>query len=392
MSKSPIVHRDMAGVIVKSLKKFPIVSITGPRQSGKTTLAHLAAAGYRYLNMEIDEHKYFAIKDPGGFLKEYDYKVILDEVQAVPSLFPYLQEHTDKQNINGAYILSGSQNFLLMEKISQTLAGRMAVFSLLPFSLSEMMPHLRQSQRHWEPLCVKGFYPRLFKEKIKPSIFYSSYIRTYVEKDVRQMLNIHNSRAFAQFIKMCAIRVGTPLNTQDIATAVGVDNKTIAKWIATLEASYILFLLPPYYNNLDKRIIKKPKIYFCDTGILCHLLGITDEKQLKNHKLYGSLFENFVILDKMKSAFNKGETPLNYFWQDSNGREVDLLTDEGSKLIVQEIKSSSTPKPDFFKNINLFSILAAEAGLKPVKKLIYSGEKSYKVADAGIISWKDVSS
>ncbi|MBK8953310.1 MAG: ATP-binding protein [Chitinophagaceae bacterium] len=375
MSKSPIVHRDMAGVIARSLKKFPIVSITGPRQSGKTTLAHLAAAGYRYLNMEIDEHKYFAVKDPGGFLKEYDYKVILDEVQAVPSLFPYLQQHTDRQNKNGAYILSGSQNFLLMEKISQTLAGRVAVFSLLPFSLSEMMPHLRQSQRHWEPLCVKVFIRGFSKEKLSHPFLQFVY-QNVCRKDVQQMPNIHNSRAFAQFIKMCAIRVGTPLNTQDIATAVGVDNKTIAKWIATLEASYILFLLPPYYNNLDKRIIKKPKIYFCDTGILCHLLGITDEKQLKNHKLYGSLFENFIILDKMKSAFNKGETPLNYFWQDSNGREVDLLSEEGGKLIVQEIKSSSTPKPDFFKNINLFSNLAKNAGLKPVKKLIYSGRKN----------------
>ncbi len=387
MSKSPIVQRSMAGIIAKALKQFPIVSITGPRQSGKTTLAHLAASGYTYLNMEIEEHKYFVEKDPNGFLEKYAYKIILDEAQAVPSLFPYLQQHTDKQNKNGAYLLSGSQNFLLMEKISQTLAGRVAVFSLLPFSLSEIFPYLRTTQKDWQQLCLKGFYPRLFKDKINPAVFYSSYCKTYVEKDIRQIVNLHNTRAFMQFLKLCAVRTGTILNTQDIATSTGVDNKTISRWIAVLEASYILHLLPPFYNNLDKRIIKKPKIYFSDTGLLCYLLGINTPQQLQQHKLYGSIFENFVINEKLKHYFNKGLSPSFYFWQDSNGREVDLLIEGDGDLQVYEIKSSTTAKADFFKNINLFAELLADAGIKSKKHLLYTGSDSYLMNKTNITSW-----
>ncbi len=390
MSKSPIVHRQMAGIIAKTLKQFPVVSITGPRQSGKTTLAHLAATGYTYLNMEIEEHKHFAVKDPNGFLKKYDYKIILDEVQAVPSLFPYLQQHTDKQNKNGAYLLSGSQNFLLMEKISQTLAGRVAVFSLLPLSLTEIFPYLRTAQKDWHHLCLKGFYPRLFKEKINPSVFYSSYCKTYVEKDIRQIVNLHNTRAFMQFLKLCAVRTGTILNTQDLATFTGVDNKTITRWITVLEASYILHLLPPFYNNFDKRIIKKPKIYFYDTGLLCYLLGISTTQQLQQHKLYGSIFENFVINEKLKNYYNKGLSPSFYFWQDSNGREVDLLIEGDGHLQVYEIKSSSTAKTDFFKNINVFAAISANSGLKSKKHLIYTGSDSYIIDKIHVVSWSDL--
>jgi uncharacterized protein len=389
MSKSPIVQRDMSMVINNALKQFPIVSITGPRQSGKTTLAHLAANGYAYLNMEIDEHKSFAQKDPTGFLKQYNYKVILDEVQAVPTLFPYLQAHTDKQNKNGAYILSGSQNFLLLEKISQTLAGRVAVFSLLPFSLHEIFPYLKSAQRNWFSLCLRGFYPRLFKEKkMNANVFYNSYCKTYVERDVRQLLNVHNSRAFMQFLKLCANRVGSIFNSQELASAVGVDNKTIAKWITVLEASYIIHLLPAYHTNFDKRILKKPKIYFYDTGLLCFLLGINNEVQLRQSKLLGSLFENFVLNEKLKRYYNKGLSASFYFWQDSNGREVDLLIEEGGKLLVYEIKSSSTAKSDFFKNINMFENLAKTAKQKTQKFLIYTGDQSYVIDGTKLQSWQ----
>jgi len=380
----------MAPAVGKALRQFPIVSITGPRQSGKTTLAHLAASGYTYLNMELEEHSYFARKDPVSFLQQYAYKVILDEVQAVPSLFPYLQQHTDKLGKNGAYLLSGSQNFQLLESISQTLAGRVAVFSLLPLSMAEIFPYLRSSQKNWKQLCLKGFYPRLFREKINPGIFFNSYLKTYVEKDVRQVLNIHNARAFTQFIKLCAIRTGTVLNTQDIATATGVDNKTINRWVAVLEASYILHLLPPYYNNFDKRIVKKPKIYFYDTGLLCSLLGISTETGLQNHKMLGSIFENFIINEKLKQYYNKGLSPAFYFWQDTNGREVDLLIEE-DKLLVHEIKSSTVVKPEFFKNINLFSSIAKDAGIKTKKYLINTGDKSYQIKNTGVQSWLGLS-
>ncbi len=388
MSKSPIVHRQMAAVLTTTLKQFPLVSITGPRQSGKTTLAHLAANGYQYLNMEIDENKIFAEKDPAGFLKKYDFKIILDEVQAVPNLFVHLQHHTDKQNKNGAYILSGSQNFLLMEKISQTLAGRIAIFSLLPFSLKEIGPYLKLNQKKWESLCLRGFYPRLFREKkMTASIFYNSYCKTYVERDVKQLLNVHNSRAFLQFLKLCAIRVGSNFNAQDIAVAIGVDNKTISSWIAVLEASYIIYLLPPYYNNFDKRIIKKPKIYFYDTGLLCHLLNIKTTVQLSNSKLYGSIFENFIIVEKLKEHYNKGLTANFYFWQDTNGKEVDLLIEDNSKLCLYEIKSSSTPKIEFFKNVNTLKEFGKKSGIKTEGNLIYAGEESYKISGNNVLSW-----
>lgn len=391
MSKSPIVQRFMVNVISDNLKYFPLISITGPRQSGKTTIAHLAASGYQYLNMEIDEHKNFAETDPAGFLKKYDYKVILDEVQAVPNLFIHLQYHTDKQNKNGAYILSGSKNFLLMEKISETLAGRIAIFSLLPFSLKEIAPYIKESQKKWEALCLRGFYPRLFKEKkMNATIFYNSYCKTYVERDVKQLLNIQNSRAFLQFIKLTAIRVGSNYNAQDIAAAIGVDNKTISKWIAVLEASYIIYLLPPYYNNFDKRVIKKPKIYFYDTGLLCHLLNIKTEAALENNQLYGSIFENFVIMEKLKGYYNKGSEANFYFWQDTNGKEVDLLIENENKLQLFEIKSSSTPKIEFLKNVKALKILAKQVGLKPEGNLIYAGDNSYKIAGNNIVSWKDL--
>jgi uncharacterized protein len=391
MSKSPIVQRQMASVLTTALKQYPIISITGPRQSGKTTIAHLVASGYVYLNMEIDEHKNFAEKDPNGFLKKYDYKIILDEVQAVPNLFVYLQQHTDKQNKNGAYILSGSQNFLLMEKISQTLAGRIAIFSLLPFSLVEIFPYLKQQQKQWANICLRGFYPRLFmQKKMNTHIFYNSYCKTYVERDIRQLLNVHNSRAFMQFLKLSAIRVASNLNAQEIATAIGVDNKTIAKWISVLEASYIIHLLPPYYNNFDKRIIKKPKIYFYDTGLLCHLLNIKTEDELKQHKFAGGIFENFVINEKLKLYYNKGLSPNFYFWQDSNGKEVDLIIESNNKLQFIEIKSSSTPKNEFYKNLTMLELLAKKQKIKTEKTVIYGGDDSYKIAGINLVSWQQL--
>jgi predicted AAA+ superfamily ATPase len=265
-----------------------------------------------------------------------------------------------------------------------------AVFSLLPLSLSEIFAYLRPVQKDWQQLCLKGFYPRLFKEKINPSVFYNSYCKTYVEKDVRQILNLHNTRAFMQFLKLCAVRTGAILNTQDIANSAGVDNKTINRWISVLEASYILHLLPPFYNNFDKRIIKKPKIYFFDTGLLCYLLGITTAQQLQQHKLYGSIFENFVINEKLKHYYNKGLSPSFYFWQDSNGREVDLLIEGDGDLQVYEIKSSSTAKADFFKNINQFAAVSGAAGIKSKKHLIYTGSDSYFFDKTNVISWIDL--
>ncbi len=388
MSKSPIVHRNMAAILATVLKQYPIVSITGPRQSGKTTLCHLVGLGYKYVNLEIQENREFARKDPGQFLEQYQNGVILDEVQAVPELFPYLQYLTDKRKRKGEYILSGSQNFLLLEKISQSLAGRVAIFSLLPLSLKELSPYLTASQKKWEYLCFRGFYPRLFSDKkMNAGIFYKSYFQTYVQRDVRQIVNVKGIKVFQQFIKLCANRVGTVLNANEIGGQLGVDSKTIARWLSVLEASYIIYLLPAWYENLDKRILKKPKIYFYDTGLLCYLLGIKSESDLTKHPLMGSIFENFIITECKKDYYNKGEEPELYFWQDTNQREIDLIIDKRTATHLYEIKSGKTPLAYFFKNLSSFMLLAKEKRKKVKSHVVYGGNESFKREGHELYSW-----
>ncbi|MGB3007593.1 MAG: ATP-binding protein [Chitinophagaceae bacterium] len=388
MSKSPIVHRSMAAVLATVLKQYPIVSITGPRQSGKTTLCHLMGHGYKYVNLEIQENRQFASQDPGQFLEQYQNGVILDEVQAVPELFPYLQYLTDKRQRKGEYILSGSQNFLLLEKISQSLAGRVAVFSLLPFSLKELSPYLSASQKKWESLCLRGFYPRLFaNRKMDAGIFYKSYFQTYIQRDVRQIISVKDNRLFQQFIRLCANRVGTILNANDIGVKLGIDGKTVTRWLSVLEASYIIYLLPAYYENLDKRVVKKPKIYFYDTGLLCFLLGIKSEAGLTSHSMMGSIFENFIITECKKDYYNKGEEPELYFWQDTNQREIDLILDKKSVVQLFEIKSGKTPLAYFFKNLSSFKLLAKEKGKKVKSHVVYGGNESFKREGHELFSW-----
>ncbi len=374
MSKSPIVQRKIAKEVAIALTQYPFVSITGPRQSGKTTLCHLVASEYEYVNLEMDEYKTLAERDPRGFIKKYPYKVILDEVQNVPNLFRYLMHHTDKMGKNGAYILSGSQNFLLMEKISQSLAGRVAVFSLLPFSLKEISAYLLKRERSWQYLAFKGAYPRIFKEKkMNVSLFYNSYIKTYVERDIRKLQNIHNSKSFLQFVKLLALRIGNIFNAAEIGAQIGVDGKTIQRWLSTLEASYITYTVPAYYNNFDKRVIKKPKLYFYDTGIACALLGIKTADQISNFKYAGALFENFVINEHLKAHLNNAQQPEFYFWQDSNGNEVDLIIDSAKHLELIEIKSGSTPNADFSTNLQKLTKLMQATGIKTKATVLYGG-------------------
>ncbi len=391
MSRTPILQRVLQKEVFNNLKYFPFISVTGPRQSGKTTLCHLAGSQYQYINFEDQELANFALRDAIGFLKKYPNKVILDEVQKVPKFFSALMVHSDAQNKNGAYILSGSQNFLLMAKISQSLAGRVAVFTLLPLSLAELLPHLRPQEINWMKIAIRGFYPRLYKEKnIKTNIFYNSYIKTYVERDLQQLINVHETSLFKQFLKLCAVRAGNIVNFNEIGSQLGVDNTTVRRWTSMLETSYIIYLLPCYYRNFDKRILKKPKLYFYDTGVLNYLLNISTESQLSTHAHKGAIFENFVITDILKSYFHKGTQPDAFFWQDSNGNEVDLIIEDKSKLLLYEIKSSSTPKLEFAKNLDKFELLAKKEGLKTVKHLVYSGDESYKVQQLNITSWTTV--
>ena len=302
-------------------KKYPIVTLTGPRQSGKSTLLRHAFPDYKYVSLEDPDIRLFATEDPRGFLATYPDKTIIDEAQRVPALFSYLQTHTDREGHEGMYLLAGSHNFLLMENISQSLAGRTAILKLLPFSHAEMANGNILSSSINEEIFTGG-YPRLYDKHITPSEFYPYYIQTYVERDVRLMKNIGDLSKFIRFIKLCAGRIGQLLNLSSLANECGVAVSTISTWISILEASYICYLLKPDYNNYAKRLVKTPKLYFYDTGLACSLLDIQTAEQVSSHFLRGGLFENLVINEFVKKSYNQGQEPDLTFWRDSTGNEV----------------------------------------------------------------------
>ncbi|WP_345269123.1 ATP-binding protein [Nibrella viscosa] len=364
-----MIHRQLATIADELLQKYPIISITGPRQSGKTTLAKLLSPEYRYVSLESLSDREFARQDPKGFLETYQNGVILDEVQYVPELFSYLQVLTDERQRTGEYILTGSQNFLLMESITQSLAGRVAVFHLLPLSWQELSG-TAYAPVSWENYLVGGAYPRRVVQDIDPAFFYDSYLQTYVERDVRQVKNILNLGLFQRFIQLLAGRIGQLFNQSSLAVELGVDNKTVNAWLTVLEISFIAYRLPPYYQNFSKRIVKTPKVYFYDTGLAAYLLGIRSVDDLAVHFARGALFENLVINELTKNWLNQGQRPPFYFWSDQSGHEVDLLIDRGARLTAIEIRSGRTIQPDFFKGLQFFQALSptAEAAL------VYGGD------------------
>lgn len=366
------------------LEKYPIVAITGPRQSGKTTLAQLLCPGFQYVNLELEENKTFAIDDPHGFLQAYQGGAILDEVQNVPNLFPYLKHYTDQRGKVGEYVLTGSQHFLLLEKITQSLAGRVGMLQLLPFSTQELSPvGLLPAQP--EDYIIKGGYPRIYDKDIVPSDFYPGYIRTYVERDVRQLVNVKDLRAFRQFLTACAGRAGQLVNFSELGNVLGLDSKTVKSWVGILEASFILFLLPPYHRNFDKRIVKSPKLYFYDTGLACSLLNITAAEQLDAHFAKGALFENMVICELVKFHLNEGREPAFYFWMDSNQREIDLIAEHAPLIKAIEIKAGKTIPKDFTKNLYNFQQLAGADAV--ALYLIYGGETGQQRTDLTVLPW-----
>ena len=379
--------RAISKKFIALTKTFSVVAVTGPRQSGKTTLVRELLPDYRYVSLEDLDMRAYAQKDPRGFLGEYDKRVIIDEVQLVPDLFSYLQGVVDQDQIMGQYILTGSQHFLLHEKISQSLAGRAAFLHLLPLSLAELH-HAKAALHSPEETLFRGFYPRLYTSKVDIADWYSNYIRTYVERDLRMIKNIQDLGAFQTFIKLCASRTGQVLDLTSIGNDCGVSHNTISGWIGILEASFIIFLLRPYYRNFGKRLIKSPKIYFYDAGLLCHLLNIGSADQLTTHYLRGGIFESYVLSEMLKCQYNQGLEPSLYFWRDQQGKEIDCIAESGSRLIACEIKSSKTISSDFFAHLGYWQKIS---NTNPQDSyLIYGGKTSQKRSEATVLAWDAV--
>jgi predicted AAA+ superfamily ATPase len=351
-------------------QQFKAVAIIGPRQSGKTTLAKYVFPEKAYVNFENPDTRLFATEDPRGFLSNYPDGAIFDEAQRVPALFSYLQQILDESLTNGLFIITGSNNFLLQESISQSLAGRVAYLTLLPLTLDE----IGTQHTTCNELLVRGAYPGLYKEAIDPNTWYANYIRTYIERDVRLVKNINNLLTFERFVRLCAGRVGQLLNMQSLAIEVGVDAKTINTWMGILEMTFVVFRLQPYHKNFNKRLVKMPKLYFYDTGLAAALLGIENSQQLELNPFRGALFENFVILDLIKQRFNQAKASNLFFWRDSAGNELDILIDQTERLIPVEIKSGQTVTPAFFKGLNYWQKLTGEEG----GYVIYGGNQMEK--------------
>ncbi len=366
-----MIYREAQDKILELSRSFKAIGIMGPRQSGKTTLVKAIFKKKEYISLENPDSRRFAIEDPRGFLGQFPDGAILDEIQRTPELFSYLQEILDNSHLPGMYILTGSNNFLLQQNITQSLAGRIAIINLLPFSVAELyqkgkiLPAI-------DLILFKGLYPPVYDLAIPPVDWYSNYIRTYIERDVRQIKNIVDLIIFERFLRLLAARNGQELNLSNLAVDLSVDAKTVQSWIGILESSFIIYLLKPHFQNFNKTLTKRPKIYFYDTGLVCSLLGIMKESQLNLHPSRGSLFESLVITEFVKRRFNAG-LPMNlYYWRDKTGHEIDLIIDNQDELIPIEIKSGATLNQEFFKNLLYWKSLAKV----PKAYLIYSGNQN----------------
>jgi predicted AAA+ superfamily ATPase len=384
-----MIIRTAEQTVLMLLEGFPTVTITGPRQSGKTTLAKTVFRNRPYVSLEDPDSRQAALDDPRSFLDRFPNGAVLDEVQRCPDLLSYLQGRIDADGRMGLFILTGSQHFGLLSGISQSLAGRTAFVELLPFTLAELQQAAVLPQTVDE-LLFKGGYPPLYQRKVAPRAWFSSYVASYVERDVRQLLKVQELSLFQRFVRLCAGRTGQLLNLSGLAAECGVTHNTAKAWIAVLEASYILFLLQPHHANFNKRLVKTPKLYFYDTGLACWLLGLQHHQQVSTHPLRGALFETLVISELAKQRLNAGERPELYFWRDSNGNEIDVIMDTGSHLLPIEIKSGVTVAGDFFSGLRKWRQLAGEQAGRQL--LVYGGEESYRQNDIEVVGWKELAS
>ena len=378
-------------VITPNLKdaarQFSVIAILGPRQSGKTTLARQVFSKHKYVSLEDYNVRELANADPKRFLSDYPTKhgIILDEIQHAPQLLSYIQTIVDEEKKKGFFILTGSQNFLVSQAITQTLAGRIAIITLLPLSIAEIEQAKLLSHKI-EHAVFTGSYPALYAEKIAVSRLYQSYTTTYLERDVRQIKNIVDLNLFKKFISLCAGRTGQIIKFSSLGNDCGVDDKTVKAWLSLLEASYIIFFLQPYYKNFGKRLIKSPKLYFVDTGLACSLLRIKSADELLDHSMRGPLIETFIVSDLLKQQYNLEMLPSLYFWRDHAGNEIDCLIDEGKKVVPIEIKSSKTVIASYFKEINYWKSFANQTGSDSY--VIYGGTENQKWPAGKVVSWR----
>lgn len=381
--------RTIEPFVLKRAQKMPVIAILGPRQSGKTTLVKTVFKNHIYISLENYEEREIASTDPRRFLEANNngHGIILDEIQHVPQLLSYLQTFVDQEHRPGYIVITGSQNILVNEAISQTLAGRIAIFTLLPFSIQELS-HNSLLPEKIEQVTVKGCYPRIYAYNLEPTSWYLDYIETYVERDVRQISMITNLSEFRRFIRLCAGRIGQLLNVDSLAIDCGISVKTAKSWLSILEASYIIFLLQPHYKNFSKRLIKSPKLYFYDTGLACALLGIESAEQLDINYLRGNLIESLIISEIFKHYYNNGERPHHvYFWRNQTGHEIDCIIQRGNELVPIEIKAGKTVISDFFKGLDYWTTLT---GTLPNGYIIYAGEKTQERSQGTVISWKNI--
>jgi len=382
------IRRSLTDQVAEASSEYPVIAIVGPRQSGKTTLAQMAFPLHRYVSLEDFDVKDSALSDPRKFLTELPSEsgIILDEIQNAPELLSYMQTIVDREKKNGFFIVTGSQNFLVDQAITQTLAGRMAVLTLLPLSIQELEQNSLLPTTI-ESLVFKGSYPKAHAQNVSVERLYKNYLRLYVERDVRQIKNVADLATFQKFMKLCAGRIGQVVNLTSLGNDCGISHNTAKEWLSLLEASYVIFQLQPYYQNFGKRLIKSPKIYFVDSGVACSLLNIRSVEELESHYLRGGLVEGLIISDLLKQQFNLDRQPSLYFWRDHTGHEIDCIIDESTYSVPVEIKSGKTVTSEFFKEINFWSKTSSLSATSP-RFLIYGGADNQSWSHATVLSWK----
>lgn len=384
--KLAYIKRKIESTILAAAKYFPVITVTGPRQSGKTTMLKQIFPHLHYYSLEDLDTRSFAMEDPVRFLHLHEDGMILDEVHNYPELLSYIQGIVDEQP-HKKFVLSGSSNFALLKKVSQSLAGRSGVFELMPLSIEEVKGQIEYVDDA-DQLLYQGLYPAVCSCKNIPKFLYPSYVKTYLERDVRDLLNVKDIRLFNMFLKLCAGRIGSVFNASEIAGEIGVSSKTIQAWVSILQASYVVYLLPPYFENSRKRLTKSPKMYFCDTGLACTLLGIESAEQLAFDKMRGHLFENLIVVELLKRRLNEGKESNLYFYRDSNQNEVDILVNNGSSLDAIEVKSAMTYNPSFEK-----ALLKVNEWVNPPvgkRTIIYAGTLEDDKGDIRLLNYRNM--